>query len=65
MIFSPSQSIQCLYEAVDFLSIEVDKMEVKEKETFIVIGASRTGKGTLLSALHGANIKYLVKNKKN
>ena len=40
-------------------------MEVKEKETFIVIGASRTGKGTLLSALHGANIKYFVKNKKN
>lgn len=29
------------------------------------MGASRTGKGTLLAALHGAKIKYFVKNKKN
>lgn len=40
-------------------------MDVKNKEIFIVIGASRTGKGTLLAALHGAKIKYFVKNKKN
>lgn len=36
-------------------------MDVKDKETFIVIGASRTGKGTLLAALHGAKIKHYQK----
>ena len=31
---------------------------------FITIGASRTGKGTLLAALHGTQMKYFKKDKK-
>lgn len=62
---SPAGSIQCLYEAIDFLSLEIEKMDVKNKDLFIVIGASRTGKGTLLAALHGAKLKFFTKNKKN
>lgn len=48
-----SQQIQCLYEAREWLMSNVDKMNLAEKDVFIVIGASRTGKGTLLSALSG------------
>lgn len=65
LVLTASQSIQCLHEAIDFFSLEVDRLAVDEKEIFIVIGASRTGKGTLLAALHGAQIKYFKKDKKN
>ena len=40
-------------------------MDVTNKETLLVIGASRTGKGTLLAALHGTKMKYFIKNKNN
>lgn len=38
-------------------------MAVQSKEIFIVMGASRTGKGTLLAALHGVKMKYFRKDK--
>ena len=48
---TPAQSLQCLYEAVEYLSLEVEALDLQNKNVFIVIGASRTGKGTLLAAL--------------
>ena len=48
---TPAESLQCLYEAVEYLSLEVEAMQLQDKNIFIVIGASRTGKGTLLAAL--------------
>lgn len=38
-------------------------MELKDKKIFIVLGASRTGKGTLLTALHGGKMKLFKKTK--
>ena len=43
--------MQFLYEAIDFLFKYVDDMKLHEKDIFIVVGPSRTGKGTLLAAL--------------
>lgn len=48
---SPAASLRCLYEAVEYLSLQVEAMNLHDKDIFIVIGASRTGKGTLLAAL--------------
>ena len=38
-------------------------MELKDKKVFIILGASRTGKGTLLTALHGGKMKLFRKAK--
>ena len=37
-------------------------MELADKDVFIVIGASRTGKGTLLTALQGVKMKLFKKS---
>ena len=42
---------------------EVDRMQLEDKDIFIVVGASRTGKGTLLAALRGVNMKYFQRRK--
>ena len=39
-------------------------MKLENKDIFIVIGPSRTGKGTLLAALQGHNMKFVTKNNK-
>lgn len=39
----------------------IDAMQLKDKNVFIIIGASRTGKGTLMSALMGNKMKLIRK----
>lgn len=52
-----AQQIQCLYEATEWLKDHIDAMNLADKNIFIIIGASRTGKGTLLTALQGQKMK--------
>jgi ABC-type branched-subunit amino acid transport system ATPase component len=40
-------------------------MNIKDKDIFIVIGASRTGKGTLLSAMMGQTMKFMKAKSSN
>ena len=44
-------------EALQWYFEQIDQMELAEKDIFIVIGPSRVGKGTLLSALQGWKMK--------
>lgn len=60
---SQAQSIKLLYEARHWLSTTIHAMDLHSKDIFIVIGPSRTGKGTLLEALKGANIQFINKQK--
>jgi ABC-type sugar transport system ATPase subunit len=53
MEFTAGDSVQLLYEAIEFLFTYVDNMNLHDKDIFIVVGPSRTGKGTLLAALKG------------
>ena len=50
-VMNPGESMQFLHEAIEFLFKYVDSMNLHEKDIFIVVGPSRTGKGTLLAAL--------------
>lgn len=61
--FSASDSIQCLSESLDWLFESVDRIQLHEKDIFIVLGASRTGKGTLLCALQGQTVKLFKRSK--
>ena len=36
-------------------------MNLKEKDVFVVLGPTRTGKGTLLAALQGVKMKFFMK----
>lgn len=56
-------SIQLLQEAREWLTNTIYDMELANKDVFLVIGASRTGKGTLLEALKGTPMKYFEKGK--
>ena len=63
--FTIGQSIQILYEAIDFLFAYVDNMKLQDKDIFIVVGPSRTGKGTLLAALKGQKMKLFRRKAKD
>ena len=60
-ILTPAQSIQCLSEATEWLFDEVDKLQLENKDILLVIGPSRAGKGTLLTALLGVKMKFFKK----
>lgn len=45
------QSLQCIYEAIHWNNQEIQKMDLADKDIFLVVGPSRAGKGTLLAAL--------------
>jgi len=36
-------------------------MNLKDKDVFVVLGPTRTGKGTLLAALQGVKMKFFMK----
>lgn len=55
--------VQGLAEAMEWMFAKVDKMDHKNKNIFIPLGASRTGKGTLLAALLGYKLKIFNKKK--
>lgn len=63
--FSSGDSIQLLHEAIEFLFSYVDTMNLHEKDIFIVVGPSRTGKGTLLAALKGQKMKLFKRKAKD
>jgi len=63
--FTASDSIQCLSEATIWNEQTVKEMNLKDKDIFIVIGASRTGKGTLLSAMMGQTMKFMKAKQNN
>ena len=48
---NPAQTVQVLYEATHWMFNQVDEMKLKDKDIFVVLGPTRTGKGTLLAAL--------------
>ena len=56
-----AQSIQCMYETTEWLFDSVDSLNIKDKDILIVIGPSRAGKGTLLTALKGVEMKFFKK----
>ena len=51
-------------ESLDWQLDHIDKLQLHDKDIFIVLGASRTGKGTLLCALQGQQMGFFNKNKK-
>jgi ABC-type lipoprotein export system ATPase subunit len=51
-----------LSEATEWLFDCVDQLALEDKDIMIVVGPSRAGKGTLLSALQGAEMKFFKKN---
>lgn len=53
-----AQSIQCLSEATEWLFDSVDSLGLEDKDILIVVGPSRAGKGTLLTALKGVEMKF-------
>lgn len=63
--FTAGDSIQLLHEAIEFLFGYVDTMQLHEKDIFIVVGPSRTGKGTLLAALKGQKMKLFKRKAKD
>lgn len=64
-VFTVGESIQVLYEAIDFLFAYVDGLNLHDKDVFIVVGPSRTGKGTLLAALKGQKMKLFRRKAKD
>lgn len=50
-------SIDVLHEGMQYMKKQVRDMELENKDCVIVIGASRSGKGTLISALKGITMK--------
>lgn len=63
--YTVGDSIQLLHEAIEFLFNYVDNMDLDDKDIFIVVGPSRTGKGTLLAALKGQKMQLFRKKKAN
>ena len=55
------EQIQCLAEAIEWQFDKVDQLELEDKDIFIPLGPSRTGKGTLLAALQGFKMKIFKK----
>jgi len=55
--------VQCLAEAIKWMFGKVDQLELEGKDIFVALGPSRTGKGTLLSALQGYKMKIFRRNK--
>lgn len=60
----PGERVQIVHEATQFFFGIVDAMDLKEKDLLVVIGQSRTGKGTLLSALKGHRMKLFKRKKR-
>ena len=50
-----------MYEATTWMFAQVDEMKLEEKDIFVVLGPTRTGKGTLLTALQGTKMKFYRK----
>ena len=48
---SVGQQIQCMSEAIEWQFDKVDELKLDDKDIFIPLGPSRTGKGTLIAAL--------------
>lgn len=55
--------VQSLAEAIEWMFEKVDRLELEDKDIFIPLGPSRTGKGTLLAAIMGKKMKIFRKNK--
>ena len=53
------ESCACLFECLTFLKQRVNDMNLADKDVLILIGPSRAGKGTLLSALQGNKMKLV------
>lgn len=60
-MLTPPQSIQCLAEATEWLFNSVDELGLENKDILLVVGPSRAGKGTLLAALNGTEMKFFKK----
>ena len=60
-----SESLMCMQESNDWNNKIIDQMNLQNKDIFLVIGPSRSGKGTLLSALLGHRIKYFNRREVN
>ena len=60
-VFNAQETVQCLYEATTWMFAQVDDMHLEDKDIFIVLGPTRTGKGTLLTALQGVKMKFVKK----
>lgn len=50
-MMSVGEQIQCLAEAIEWQFDKVDELKLEDKNIFIPLGPSRTGKGTLITAL--------------
>ena len=62
MNYKAPQSLMTIKEAIQWGFEIIDQMKLEEKDIFIVIGPSRSGKGTLLQALKGKAMKLFKKN---
>lgn len=63
--FKPAETVQCMFEATTWMFAQVDEMKLEEKDIFVVLGPTRTGKGTLLTALQGTKMKFFRKKDKD
>ena len=41
----------------------IDEMNLKQKDVIIIFGPAGSGKGTLISAINGEQMKYVTKDK--
>lgn len=60
---SVGENVQALAEAIELMQDQVNQLDIDGKNLLIPLGASRTGKGTLLAALLGYKLKMFSKRK--
>jgi ABC-type phosphate/phosphonate transport system ATPase subunit len=54
--------LKVLKEGMQWMTEKISTMSLKNKDVIVIIGNSRVGKTTLLTALKGVNMKFLAKD---
>lgn len=62
---SPAEQIQCLWEVNQWNTKNIEELNLEQKDIFVIIGATRSGKGTLLTAIQGRKMSFFRKNEKS
>ena len=58
----PVSRLKVLREGMQWMEEKLSTMSLKEKDVIVIIGNSRVGKTTLLTALKGLNMKFMAKD---
>ena len=63
LLTSCGDKIRALAEAIEWMFNKVDQLDLCNKDIFLPLGPSRTGKGTLLAAMQGYEMKMFKRSK--